>query len=181
MNRTTYMKTLTAPELKKKLENNDVFLIDIRQPSEYKRGYIEGAFLLPLQNISVKNLSFLNQQVVLYCHSGKRSREAAMAFSKADPALDIASLEGGIQNWIQSGQLVEKSLGHGISLERQAQIFAGTVSFLGVLLGKFVHPLFYILPAFVGAGLILTGLTGWCGMMKVLSKMSWNRFDERQK
>ncbi len=34
---------------------------------------------------------------------------------------------------------------------------------------------FYAVPAFVGAGLTFAGITGWCGMAKLLALMPWNR------
>jgi hypothetical protein len=38
-----------------------------------------------------------------------------------------------------------------------------------------VHPAFYGLSAFVGAGLVFAGITDWCGMAMVLAKMPWNQ------
>jgi UPF0716 family protein affecting phage T7 exclusion len=46
---------------------------------------------------------------------------------------------------------------------------------LGVLLGAFVTPGFYILSGFVGAGLVFAGVTGTCGLARVLRMMPWNR------
>ncbi|GHC99584.1 hypothetical protein GCM10019060_32350 [Novosphingobium pokkalii] len=45
----------------------------------------------------------------------------------------------------------------------------------GVLLGMFVAPGFLGLAAFVGAGLLFSGITGWCGMASLLRIMPWNR------
>ena len=45
----------------------------------------------------------------------------------------------------------------------------------GVLLGAFVWPGFYVLSGFVGAGLTLAGITGFCGMARLLAHMPWNR------
>ena len=44
-----------------------------------------------------------------------------------------------------------------------------------VLLGWMVHPGFYALSGFVGAGLTFAGATGYCGMAKLLALMPWNR------
>ena len=49
------------------------------------------------------------------------------------------------------------------------------VARLGVVLGTWVAPGFYGLSAFVGAGLIFAGISGWCGMAKLLAFMPWNR------
>ena len=45
----------------------------------------------------------------------------------------------------------------------------------GVALGVWVAPAFLALSAFVGAGLVFAGTTGWCGMAKLLAIMPWNR------
>ena len=46
---------------------------------------------------------------------------------------------------------------------------------LGVILGTFVAPEWYALSGFVGAGLIMAGVTGFCGLARVLMKMPWNK------
>jgi hypothetical protein len=42
-------------------------------------------------------------------------------------------------------------------------------------LGLLVHPAFFGLAAFVGAGLAFAGLTGFCGMARLLALAPWNR------
>ena len=44
-----------------------------------------------------------------------------------------------------------------------------------VALGYLVHPGFFGLSAFVGAGLVFAGVTDWCGMGLLLAKAPWNR------
>lgn len=58
---------------------------------------------------------------------------------------------------------------------RQVQIAAGSLVLIGVLLGLFVASGFFVVPAFVGAGLMFAGLTGWCGVANLLRIMPWNR------
>ena len=62
-----------------------------------------------------------------------------------------------------------------IELQRQVQIGAGSLALAGTLLGAFVSPWFYILPGFVGAGLLTAGVTGFCGMALLLMRAPWNR------
>lgn len=52
---------------------------------------------------------------------------------------------------------------------------AGGLILMGAVLGTVVHPGFYGLCAFVGAGLFLAGATGFCGMARLLAVMPWNR------
>jgi hypothetical protein len=44
-----------------------------------------------------------------------------------------------------------------------------------VSLGWFVHPGFFLLSAFVGAGLMFAGATDWCGMGLLLARAPWNQ------
>jgi hypothetical protein len=46
---------------------------------------------------------------------------------------------------------------------------------LGVVLGALVAPAFYALAGFVGAGLLFAGISGFCGMARLLAVMPWNR------
>ena len=52
---------------------------------------------------------------------------------------------------------------------------AGGLVLLGVVLGFLVSPLLFGLSAFVGAGLVMAGATGWCGMATLLRHLPWNR------
>ena len=58
---------------------------------------------------------------------------------------------------------------------RQVQISAGSLVLLGVALGTWVHPGWYGLAAFVGAGLTFAGLSNTCAMALLLARMPWNR------
>ena len=62
-----------------------------------------------------------------------------------------------------------------IPLQRQVQIAAGGMAFTGTLLAAFVHPGFLLIPGFVGAGLMMAGVTGFCGMALLLANAPWNR------
>ena len=62
-----------------------------------------------------------------------------------------------------------------IEIMRQVQITAGALIVLGVLLSLWVAPQFIALSGFVGAGLMFAGISGWCGMAKLLGLMPWNR------
>jgi hypothetical protein len=62
-----------------------------------------------------------------------------------------------------------------IDLQRQVQIGAGSLILAGALLGLLVSPWFYAVPAFVGAGLVTAGMTGFCGLARLLMRAPWNK------
>jgi hypothetical protein len=43
------------------------------------------------------------------------------------------------------------------------------------VLGALVAPGFYALSGFVGAGLLFAGVSGFCGMARLLAVMPWNK------
>ncbi|MBE5969459.1 MAG: rhodanese-like domain-containing protein [Lachnospiraceae bacterium] len=55
-------------------------IVDVRRADEYKEGHIPGAILIPNESISSeqpKELPDLEQIILVYCRSGRRSKEAA--------------------------------------------------------------------------------------------------------
>ena len=169
------MKNITPQALKKRLDQGDVTLIDVREPIEYKTAYIEGAHLIPLAQVTREKLPVTDKPLVLYCRSGRRSMDACQKLFECDSSLDLYSLDGGIIAWQEAGCSVKKSGENRIPLERQTQCAIGSIALVGTVLGALTHPLFYVVPGFIGAGLIFAGVTGWCGMAQFLSTMPWNQ------
>ena len=153
-----------------------ISLIDVRTPAEYGEIHIEGSKLMPLDRLdpaAVKEAAGQSEQCVLICRSGKRAEQAYQKLAAAG-CDKLAVLEGGMTAWDAAGLPVNRGQ-KAISLERQVRIAAGLLVLTGVALGTWVHPGFYGLSAFIGAGLTFAGITDWCGMAMVLAKMPWNQ------
>lgn len=148
-------------------------LVDIRASDEHARERIPGAINVPLDRIS--ELPRDGRPVVFHCKSGMRTATSAVQLGAAAGGAPTYILEGGIEAWRQAGQPVVADRSQPLEIMRQVQIAAGALVLIGVLLGVFVAPLFFGLSAFVGAGLIFAGVTGWCGMANLLRVMPWNR------
>ncbi len=93
------------------LVNDDVQLVDVRTPSEYADGHLEGAV-----NINVTGSSFAEKAkqqlstlrpVAVYCRSGHRSMLAARTLS--GEGFRVTNLKGGIQAWQKAGMPVTTS------------------------------------------------------------------------
>ena len=59
---------------------SDYIILDVRRPDEFADGHIPGAINLPNENIGKDEISKLpdkNQLILVYCRSGRRSKEAS--------------------------------------------------------------------------------------------------------
>jgi len=148
-------------------------LIDIRSSDEFARERIPGAVNVPLQRIG--DLPRDGSAVVFHCKSGMRTAANAARLAAATAGAPAYILSGGIEAWRRVGNptLIDRS--QPLEVMRQVQLVAGSLVLAGVLLGLFVAPAFFGLSAFVGAGLVFAGATGWCGMARLLRIMPWNR------
>jgi rhodanese-related sulfurtransferase len=152
-------------------------LVDVRTPAEFREFHAVGAQLVPLDILDRKKVEAVRGspggQVYLLCGSGIRATKAAENLRKAGLE-SVQVVEGGTQAWIAAGLPVVRGR-KTISIERQVRIGAGSLVFISTTLGWFVHPAFFLLAAFVGAGLVFAGVTDICGMAILLAKAPWNR------
>lgn len=105
---------ITPDELDCRLEDHDdILLIDVREPDEYRRGHIAGAILVPrgtLEGAADPGYKYRvealchdrDRLLVVYCESGGRSALAAvvlqqMGFSR------VMNLAGGTVLWEAEG------------------------------------------------------------------------------
>ena len=88
---------------------------------------------------------------------------------------DAFVLQGGLDGWSAAGLPVETDRKAPLEIMRQVQIGAGGLVLAGVALGYLAHPAFFALAGVMGAGLTFAGVTGFCGMAKLLALAPWNR------
>src|SRR3989344_4910910 len=87
-------------ELKKKLDlNEDIFLLDVRNPNEFEIAKIKNAKLIPLPQLESKLHEIPKEkEIIIYCHHGNRSSEAVKIL-KEKGFHKVKSLVGGIDVW----------------------------------------------------------------------------------
>ena len=142
-------------------------LVDVRESDERAREHIPGTRHAPLSALKPVEAPGA-KAVIFHCRSGARTGAEAAG-------CEAYLLEGGLDAWKRAGLPVSTDRKQPIEIMRQVQIVAGSLVVLGVVLGLLVAPSFFALSAFVGAGLVFAGSTGWCGMAKLLAVMPWNR------
>lgn len=157
------------------LDHDEATLVDVREADEYAREHIAGATLRPLSTLDGHDLPRqARKRLVLICNSGNRTRQAARQILARQPG-ELHHLEGGLQAWKKAGLPVEQNRRAPLPLMRQVQIAAGSLVLLGIVLALLVSPWFMALSAFVGAGLVFAGISGFCGMARMLELLPYNR------
>jgi rhodanese-related sulfurtransferase len=166
-------------ELLELYDRGPIRLVDVRTPVEFQTAHVEFARNVPLDQLNPAEFSGKDARagtpVVFVCQSGSRGQKACDELRQAG-ITDVFNVAGGTKACIDAGLPIVYGK-QAISLERQVRIAAGSLVLLGLAL-SFVHPAFLVLSAFVGAGLVFSGLTDTCGMALILARMPWNRVKE---
>jgi rhodanese-related sulfurtransferase len=169
------LKTITPAEAARLLRDGAT-LVDVREPDEHARERIPGARNLPLSRLEEAELAAQDGTSLLFhCRSGARTQGNAARLAAKAGLCEAYVVEGGLEAWKRAGLPVAQDRSQPLELVRQVQIAAGSLVLLGVLLGATVSPWLYGLSAFVGAGLVFAGVTGTCGLARLLRLMPWNR------
>lgn len=166
---------LSPTDAAERLKARRAVLVDIREPDEFARRHVTGALSRPLSAFESAHLKIEPEKDVIFtCRSGMRTAANCARLAAAVDG-EAFVLEGGLDNWAAAGLPVAENRKAPLEIMRQAQLGAGLLVLIGVGLGFAVHPAFFGLSAFVGAGLTVAGATGFCGMARLLALAPWNR------
>jgi rhodanese-related sulfurtransferase len=100
-----------SPARVAELMQDDVQLIDVREPFEREAGRIPGdSAHIEMDRLSAEAGSIDRERpVVFYCRTGSRSALAAQAFAAA--GYDANNLDGGLKAWVANGLPIEPADG----------------------------------------------------------------------
>ncbi|WP_411728449.1 rhodanese-like domain-containing protein [Methyloglobulus sp.] len=105
--RPEYLTVITAPELNRIMQNEDIFLVDVHTPEQR---HIKGTdFFIPYKEIEKYKNKFpsnRNTAIYLYCEAGPMGNAAAKALYELGYRY-LINLEGGTTAWKKSGFYVE--------------------------------------------------------------------------
>lgn len=111
------IKECTVSDLRDGIDPGTL-LIDIREPAEFRRGFIPGAVFVPRgllefeihalvqRSASDQDTPPEDTRILLYCGTGGRSALAAETLNRMGYT-DVTSLDGGIVAWAQAGLPIE--------------------------------------------------------------------------
>ena len=96
----TYRQITMAEAVIMMQEESDYILLDVRRPDEFAAGHIANAINVPNETIGTAEIPELpdkNQLIMVYCRSGRRSKEASEKLVKLGYT-NIVEF-GGILDW----------------------------------------------------------------------------------
>ena len=96
------MKTTNFETLKPRLDaGENIHLVDVREPAEHAE-YNIGGNLIPLGKVQIMQIDEIedlrNEEVIVYCRSGRRSANAAMILEQRGFS-NVYNLDGGMLEW----------------------------------------------------------------------------------
>ncbi len=96
-------RSITMSEFSRKLGNEPINLIDVRELDEWEEGHIEGAMHIPVSDFQ-RGMKVLDKKKVYYvmCHSGNRSAMVSDYLGKM--GYQVVNILGGISAY--NGKLV---------------------------------------------------------------------------
>ncbi len=112
-----WSKKITPAELKKKIDKeDDVYMLDIREPYMIPEGSIEGmenvAIARGLLEFEIEDkISNKDAFIVIYCRSGKGAAMSAQTLKDQFKYKNAYYLEGGLDGWLEAGYSVFNHLG----------------------------------------------------------------------
>lgn len=155
------------------LKNDQAILIDIRQFDEFNKEHIAQGKNIHPEKLNSEEFS-KDDILIVHCQAGVRTKQIQGELAKL-PVKEIYIMAGGINAWKKEGfeTIVNKKAP--LPIMRQVQIIVGLMVLIGVVLGFLISPYFTLVSAFFGLGLLFAGLSGFCGLAKILMLFPYNR------
>lgn len=172
---TAILHKLSPQDVQARLAAGKAVLVDIREPDEFARSHVPGAVSRPLSAFEQAHLAVdPDADVIFTCRTGMRTAGACDRLAGRVSG-DAFVLDGGLDAWSRAGLPVTQDRKAPLEINRQVQITAGLLILGAVIAGFLVSPGWFALAGFVGAGLTFAGLSGTCGMARLLMLAPWNR------
>lgn len=90
---------ISPSELKQRIDNISLQILDVREPSEHAICRIDGSLHIPMNEITTR-IDELNKtkETVVVCHHGMRSMQIALLLENHGFE-NVSNLQGGIDAW----------------------------------------------------------------------------------
>jgi len=102
------LEQISADELLKRLENDEVTLIDVRPKEEYSSGHIAGSISVPLKEIKDDNITLPKKKdIIAYCRGPYCVMAAEAAKILSSKGYKVRVMKDDVNNWRNLGYPVE--------------------------------------------------------------------------
>ncbi|MAS88057.1 MAG: sulfurtransferase [Micavibrio sp.] len=169
---------ITAEQALEWLNTGEALLVDVREPDEFKQSHIAYAMNIPLSRFAEIMASMnlpAEKKLIMQCLKGGRGEQACQIVTETKSFKNkIYNMEGGITAW-KEANLPIVTIGSGWEIMRQVQVIMGFLIFVLIVLGLLGYVAVFFVAAFFAFALGFAGLTGWCGLAKILKIMPWNK------
>ena len=92
------------------INHKNAFILDVRQPEEYKNGHLLNSQLIPLGNLQARIgelAKYKDRPIVVVCRSGQRSGSACVTLAKQG-FTQAYNLAGGVMAWQKANLPTQK-------------------------------------------------------------------------
>ncbi|WP_395338031.1 rhodanese-like domain-containing protein [Ningiella sp. W23] len=172
---------INAQEAIELIATKNVQLVDVREAIEFAGGHIPDSELHPVSHISTDAIKMDKDAVIVYCQKGVRGAKAckkicAMMEQTIDTPrkIEVFNLSGGIEAWESDGLDIVRLKTKVLPLQRQVQLAIGLLLLLFSAMSIFVNHAFVWAIVFMSVGLIIAGISGFCGLARLVAMMPWN-------
>lgn len=102
------MEPISMDELWKRVQDNDVFVLDVRPSEEYKNGHIPGALSIPLSQLRNRLIEIpQDHKIVAYCRGPYCVLSTEAIEILRDAGIEVVRLKEGLPEWKEAGLPVE--------------------------------------------------------------------------
>ena len=99
---------IAVDEGKEMMATNNVAVVDVREPHEYKAGHVPNATLIPVSSVFARREELpRDKDIIFVCAVGQRSA-LACEMAAAAGLRRLFNLEGGTEAWMKAGYPVQK-------------------------------------------------------------------------
>lgn len=105
------VKNVKAQDAVRLMNDDNTLVLDVRLEKEYKEGHILDAVHIPVGALAsrIRELdSYQGNKVIIYCHTGMRSKQAG-GILKKHGFEELYSIDGGIGSWSAANLPINKS------------------------------------------------------------------------
>lgn len=99
---------ISVDQAKALLDSGEIFILDVRTPSEYHKGHLLNATLIPVSDLPDRLDEVpMDEPLLVYCRSGARSTTAAGILEENGFCV-IYDVDGGFRDWKAAGYPYEE-------------------------------------------------------------------------